>query len=110
MINFIRDQLSDEELLAQLSEECNELAKAALKMRRVLDGRNPTPATMPEAWENLQEEISDVLLCLLVLEIDYNDPEYGVQMQAKLDRWVGRLQQHQRAPWEDKTESGLLED
>lgn len=110
MINFIRDQLSDEELLAQLSEECNELAKAALKMRRVLDGRNPTPVTMPEAWENLQEEISDVLLCLLVLEIDYNDPEYGVQMQAKLDRWVGRLRQHQRAHWEDKTESGLLED
>jgi hypothetical protein len=65
---------------------------------------------MPEAWENLQEEISDVLLCLLALEIDYNDPEYGVQMQAKLDRWVGRLRRHQSDIWEDKTESGLLEE
>lgn len=110
MINFIQDQLSDEELLAQLSEECNELAKAALKMRRVLDGRNPTPVRMPEAWANLQEEISDVLLCLRALEIDYNDPEYGVQMQAKLDRWVYRLRHPRSDVWEDKTESGLLED
>ncbi len=110
MINFIRDQLSDEELLAQLSEECNELAKAALKMRRVLDGRNPTPVTMPEAWANLQEEISDVLLCLIVLGIDFNDTEYGAPMEAKLNRWAGRLRQHQNTAWEDKTESGLLEE
>lgn len=91
MMNYIRDQLGDEELLAQLSEECNELAKAALKMRRVLDGRNPTPVRMSEAWANLQEEIADVLLCLQALDIDYTEPEYGAQMAAKLDRWAGRL-------------------
>jgi len=91
MVEYIRDQLGDEELLAQLSEECNELAKAALKMRRVLDGRNPTPVRMSEAWANLQEEVADVMLCLRVLGIDYNLDEYSSQMEAKLDRWVGRL-------------------
>ena len=91
MIEFIRDHLSDEELLAQLAEECNELAKDALKMRRVLDGRNPTPVRMSEAWANLQEEIGDVLLCLRVLGIDYNDLEFTAPMDIKLDRWAGRL-------------------
>jgi NTP pyrophosphatase (non-canonical NTP hydrolase) len=95
MMNYIRDQLGDEELLAQLSEECNELAKASLKMRRVLDGRNPTPVRMSEAWANLQEEIADVLLCLKALDIDYNEPEYRTLMEGKTYRWVGRLRAHE---------------
>jgi NTP pyrophosphatase (non-canonical NTP hydrolase) len=95
MMDYIHDQLGDEELLCQLAEECNELGKAALKMRRVLDGRNPTPVRMSEAWANLQEEISDVLLCLRVLDINYNEPEYSVQADAKLDRWAGRLRAHE---------------
>lgn len=36
--------LPEEELLAQLAEECSEAAKAALKLRRARDGVNPTPA------------------------------------------------------------------
>ena len=103
MIEFIRDQLPDEELLAQLAEEASELAKAALKMRRVLDGRNPTPVRMSEAWANLQEEIADVLLCLQVLDINTDETEYQVTIGEKLNRWASRLS-------EDKTESGLLEE
>lgn len=103
MIDFIRDQLPDEELLAQLAEEASELAKAALKMRRVLDGRNPTPVRMSEAWANLQEEIADVLLCLQVLDINTDEMEYQVTIGEKLNRWANRLS-------EDKTESGLLEE
>lgn len=93
MVNYIRDQLPDEELLAQLAEEATELAHAALKMRRAMDGKNPTPVPVAEAWEKLQEEVADVLLCLQVLETDYNEPEYGAAMAAKLDRWAGRLRQ-----------------
>lgn len=93
MIEFIRDQIPEEELLAQLAEEATELAHAALKMRRVVDGKNPTPVRLSEAWANLQEEISDVFLCLTVLEINPVDQEYLVSMQKKLDRWVGRLRE-----------------
>lgn len=93
MVNYIRDQLPDEELLAQLAEEATELAHAALKMRRAMDGKNPTPVPVSEAWDKLQEEIADVLLSLQVLEINTNDQEYRHTMGAKLDRWVGRLRQ-----------------
>ncbi len=93
MVNYIRDQIPEEELLVQLAEEASELAQAALKFHRVLDGRNPTPVRLSEAWANLQEEISDVFLCLTVLEINPVDQEYLVSMQNKLDRWVGRLRE-----------------
>lgn len=93
MVNYIRDQLPDEELLAQLAEEATELAHAALKMRRAMDGKNPTPVPVSEAWDKLQEEIADVLLSLQVLEINTNDQEYHHTMGAKLDRWAGRLRQ-----------------
>ena len=93
MMNYIRDQLPDEELLAQLAEEATELAHAALKMRRAMDGKNPTPVRISEAWAKLQEEVADVLLSLQVLDINTNDQEYRHTMDTKLDRWAGRLRQ-----------------
>lgn len=111
MIDFIREQLPDEELLAQLAEECNELAQAALKMRRVLDGKNPTPVKLTVAYDNLVEEIGDVKLVLRVLGYHMDDPGYDIAVERKLRRWTDRL--HQAAAsgiWEDKTESGLLEE
>ena len=38
----IKDYLPDAEIVAQLAEEASELTQAALKLRRVLDGTNPT--------------------------------------------------------------------
>lgn len=93
MLEYIQDRLPQEELLAQLAEENAEMAKAALKLRRVLNGRNPTPVTYPEAVEALEEEVADVMLCLLTLNIDYTDPKYGARMAAKLERWAGRLRE-----------------
>lgn len=61
----MRDVLPETEILAQLAEEASELAQAALKKRRVLDGTNPTPVSLKEANDNLVEEGADVLLCLL---------------------------------------------
>ena len=60
----IKDILPETEILAQLAEEAAELAQAALKLRRVLDGTNPTPVTETEARRNLVEECADVLNCL----------------------------------------------
>lgn len=107
MTKYIREKLPEEELLAQLAEEAAELAQAALKMRRVLDGKNPTPVRVSEAWANLQEEVADVLLCLQVLDIDTDAVSYHETIRAKLIRWSDRLR---AASQDDKAESGLLEE
>jgi len=43
----IRKMLTEDELLCQLAEEAAELSQAALKLRRVLTGVNPTPVSYP---------------------------------------------------------------
>lgn len=93
MIEYIREQLSQEELLCQLAEEASELAQAALKLRRVYDGSNPTPVKRSEAFDNLKEEIADVELVLMVLGYDRSMliSEKHKRMDTKLARWVHRL-------------------
>lgn len=76
------------EILAQMAEEAAELSQAALKLRRVIDGTNPTPVTYQEAWDNLIEEIGDVKLCALVLDVRPDDSI----MQNKMERWRKRLE------------------
>lgn len=92
-LEIIRGKLSDPELLAQLAEEAAELAQAALKMRRVMDGSNPTPVTPQQAYDTILEEICDVETCVAALL--YNTPT-AVKVRAdlravKLERWAGRL-------------------
>ena len=91
MIDYIQEKLPNAELLAGLAEEATELAHAALKMRRVLDGRNYTPVTFDEAFANLKEEIGDVLLCLETVGLAVDPEAYRKDMDAKLERWVNRL-------------------
>ncbi len=90
---FIREKVSQEELLAQLAEEASELTHAALKLRRVYGGTNPTPVKRSEAFSNLKEEIADVLLLLEVLHLGEHEhiSEYYKIQRGKLDRWVQRL-------------------
>ena len=77
------------EILAQLAEEAAELAQAALKLRRTLDGTNPTPVSEAEAGAALVEELSDVFLCCELLNVR---PSYYT-MQNKLSRWRKRLEE-----------------
>lgn len=87
----IKQHLPQDELLAQLAEECAELSQAALKLRRALTGINPTPVTADEARANLVEEIADILnVSELLLEIDDVDEIYDI-VQRKRERWLKRL-------------------
>ena len=92
-IEMIRTTLSEEELLCQLAEECNELGKAALKLRRALNGKNYTPVTEEQARADLLEEMADVELCLEVLGL--NTASFaqlvGEIWAEKLPRWTSRL-------------------
>ena len=95
-LDIVCGLLSREELLAQLAEEAAELAHAALKLRRVYDGENPTPVTKEKAVEDLLEEIADVELCFLALE--RTDPwpvdDIVKTMEEKMERWIRRLEEN----------------
>lgn len=92
-VQYIIDSLSTGELLAQLAEEAAELGHAALKLRRAVDGSNPTPVTEREATRNLMEEIADVWLLIQMLELDQQSyvNAYRGAMKQKTDRWAARL-------------------
>lgn len=93
-IDTIREHLDQAELLAQLAEEAAELAKAALKLRRVYTGVNPTPVTGKEAFQNLLEEMADVSVCIHALDFDRGENLSQVQriMLSKTERWAARLE------------------
>lgn len=80
------------ELLCQMAEEAAELSKAALKLRRAMDGTNPTPMTVAEARKNLIEEIADVRACenLMLTAKDCMEL-HRIQLKKK-ERGVGRLE------------------
>lgn len=107
-MDYIRESVPQEELLAQLAEEATELAQAALKLRRKIDGRNPTPVPLSQAYDHLTEEIADVRLCLRVLGFDPESPIYNKMEGRKLRRWADRLRKARGT--DEKTESGLLEE
>lgn len=85
--------LGEEELLCQLAEEASELSQAALKLRRAINGRNPTPKTIVECRHDLVEEVADVGLVLKYLGL--TDPEAVKErceiMSSKEYRWENRL-------------------
>lgn len=88
----IMDQLGEPEVLAQLAEEASELAQAALKLRRALDGKNYTPKTIEECRENLNEEFADVAICASALRIDTQ----WARMEPKINRWYERLKKTEK--------------
>lgn len=93
MIKIIREKVPRTELLALLAEEASELAQAALKLRRVYDGTNPTPVTEEEALANLKEEMADVGLIVSALGFDRCGQEIFCRQRAKLRRWLLRLKE-----------------
>ena len=85
----IKNYLPDAEILAQLAEEASELAQAALKLRRVIDGTNPTPKTREDAFGSLIEEYSDVVSCCRELNIFPAE----IIIAGKKERWINRLKE-----------------
>ena len=91
-IERIRSHLDEPELLCKLAEECTELAKSALKVRRVQTKKNPTMCSAEEAWDNLIEEVADVMLVLETLEVNPNCERVQEIKDYKTRRWCGRLE------------------
>lgn len=79
---LIRDKLSNTDLLIQLSA-------AITKLVRKIRDNNPTPKTLPETEDGITEEMTDVVLCLDMLNGYYTD--YNIYI-TKLKRWAERLE------------------
>ena len=95
-LKYIADSLGTREMLCQLAEEAAELSQAALKLRRAIDGKNPTPKSKDVCWLNLKEEIADVEICLFLISYIVDDiKEYSNTVakftDEKLNRWYERL-------------------
>nr|DAR37284.1 MAG TPA: pyrophosphatase [Caudoviricetes sp.] len=98
----VSDILPKTEILAQLAEEASELAQAALKLRRALDGTNPTPKSVEECLENIQEEMADVFVCLtmfgksaerdgILIYNRYMEKIIKIENEKEA-RWISRLE------------------
>ena len=76
----IIEEIGEAAMLEQLAEECTELAKAALKMARIIRKENPTPVTE-------KEEYTDVVQCAGELSLTVDEE----QMARKHERWEKRV-------------------
>lgn len=102
MSKKVSDILPKTEILAQLAEEASELAQAALKLRRALDGTNPTPKSVAECEANLTEEIADVTNAIDALFDSWFGDDFKSENElwnaeqeieyAKYKRWLSRLE------------------
>ena len=88
----IKINLPETEILSQLAEEAAELAQAALKLRRAIDKRNPTPMSEGRARASLYEEYGDVLNCMDQLRTDYWMENAELVRREKMRRWVEGLE------------------
>ena len=83
-------------LLDQLTEECCELGKAALKVVRAMGEGTPTPVSVGEARERLVEEIADVMVMFALLKVGFltEVENYDIEreMDRKFDRFVDPVQ------------------
>ena len=88
----IIDKVGESAILEQLAEECVELAKASLKLSRVMRKENPTPVTVNDAFDNLVEEVGDIRLLLQVLDFMYDGIDTQEIENYKLQRWKNRVE------------------
>lgn len=99
-ISYIAQHMDIEELLLTLAEECAELNHAALKFRRVLAGKNPSPVGIDAAHDALLEEIGDVRAALAVITMEMLSSEerriISDGTAAKITRWRNRLEEAER--------------
>lgn len=87
-LRYIAAHIPEACMYDQLAEECTELAKAAMKMSRILREKNPTPITREQALADIEEEYTDVYHIAVV--IFGMEPDMK-QIEEKNIRWCNRI-------------------
>ena len=96
-LEYIVSKLSADEILCQVAEEASEFAQAALKLRRAINGTNPTPKTVEEAFTNYIEEMGDCSVAeRAYFQATREDTEWvgevlSGMIREKTARWAERL-------------------
>ena len=90
-IDFIRTNVDKRVLYEQLTEECCELGKAALKLIRTKDKSNPTTMRHADAVVDFLEEAIDVLIVLEALGWDTHSLADDAIDSPKWERWQKRI-------------------
>lgn len=86
-MGYMLEQIGEPAMYEQLAEECTELAKAALKMARIIRNENPTPVTATEAQDAIIEEFNDVVICAVELGYHSSPTIAWHKMQRFKQRW-----------------------
>lgn len=103
VLEYIYHKTSERSLYEQLAEEASELSQAALKIIRTFGNTdNPTTVGFYEAFNNIREELTDVLLVCDLLEIDKQDDVY----LRKLYRWHERIKENEKSKEQGKSGAG----
>lgn len=97
-LEYIAENLSDEDILCQIAEEAAELAQAALKLRRAITKTNPTPVAVEKAADNLIEEYGDTVVACVTyfMKHDLIDRKYVDVLEksnTKYSRWAQRIKE-----------------
>ena len=97
-LEYIAENLSEEDILCQIAEEAAELAQAALKLRRAITQTNPTPVTVEQAADNLVEEYGDTVVAMTAYYMKHGAIDRKVidileQDNPKYNRWAQRIKE-----------------
>lgn len=99
--NAIRETLTERDLLEQLAEEAAELSKAAIKMIRANGHtKNVTPTSQFDAYNNLEDEINDVLVAIEALGFNLHIRADFATKSHKWERWYRRITDGTKHPAE----------
>lgn len=88
---FVQENLSQRAIILQLAEEASELAAAANKLVRVLDGENPSPVTPEQARLDILEEFGDILNSMDLIITPTENVFVGEKRAEKCVRWAVRI-------------------
>ena len=88
---YVKQHMTPADLWEQLAEELGEMQHHAIKAARVLRENNPTPCHLQDEMLECEKELGDVLNCVRLLELHYDETE----MKLKMIRWWKRIKDSQ---------------
>ena len=108
-LEYIKAHSSPESRLEMLAEEATELAHAAQKYARMMRGEQPVSEdlSLVLAFENLKEEIADVLLCIGAAVCNLYDEDspynsYAAYVDLCVKRDIRKIYKEKKARWANR--------
>lgn len=108
-LEYIKAHSSPESRLEMLAEEATELAHAAQKYARIMRGEQPVNKDLNsmEIFENLREEIADVLLCIGAAVCNLYDEDspydsYAAYVNLCVKRDIRKIYKQKKARWANR--------